>query len=300
MIWFRGHTNETHKNIPTVMRNYEKKKDCYDSLRSYQQSNYERFKFRADGSLEMTKGVRYTQSDYIALMQHYEAPSNFLDWTENALTSLYFALEKYFDKELKEGDETYRNVTLAIFHPGIYNCIRFVDIDNAKDIIENSDETFNKMLDKHKNFASLIPNLSTKTNEKLFNMFLLGDMKLEETLQNMGIKDSYILELEDLYMPMAVLTSRLNPRIRTQCGCFVAYNLYTPQKPLEKQNQDKEKSGFEYISLEKIQEKKSTTFMYQITIDKECCADIVQWLKALGISKENIYPELSEKGYYFD
>ncbi len=185
---------------------------------------------------------------------------------------------------------------------------------------------FKKILTIENNYTSLIPNLSTKPNTKLYDMFLLGDLKADELLSKINKKSitKLVAELElekelkkelekklekdvmNLFMPMAVLTSRLNPRIRTQCGCFVAYNLYTlPELPDEIPDKDKEDGNyslFDYISLESIQEKKinDTIFMYQIEIDKKCCKSVVDWLITLGISRENIYPELSEKGYYFN
>lgn len=148
------------------------------------------------------------------------------------------------------------------------------------------------------------------------DMFLLGDVKTERYLTELknnsgkltGAEDeffrqysqAYRTDMKALFMPMAVLTSRLNPRIRTQCGCFVAYNLYTPPNPETDKNG--KKSLFEYISLEKIQEEKKdeSVFMYRIEIDKDCCAEVVRWLRTLGVSRENVYPELSEKGYYFN
>lgn len=312
-IWFRGHTSEKYKHIPTVMRKFKKDTRLrYHTLRSYQQSNFEEFKFRADGAPEMPTGLRFTQSDYIAMMQHYSVATNFLDWTENAFTSLYLALKYYYEKDLKAKDLQYRNVTLSLFHPEIYNYVR---LNALKHVQENEHKPIwlnkyqKKVLRQENLFAKLVPNISTRENEKNFDMFLLGDSKADEAVVNMSeherinYEQSYNTNIKDLFMPMAVLTSRLNPRIRTQCGCFVAYNLYTPPKTISIEKGEKsEESLFDYISLEEIQERKKSEaiFMYQIVIDKECCKEVVEWLKSLGISRENVYPELSEKGYYFD
>ena len=256
----------------------------------------------------MPRGMRFTQSDYIAMMQHYSAPTNFLDWTEHAFTSLYFALKYYYGKNLKEGDSGYRNVTLSLFHPGVYNHVRLNSLEAIRKVageIGWVNEYFKKVLKPENTFANLIPNLSTRTNEEYFDMFLLGDVRADKALAKMDEKSRHAYgqacntELRDLFMPMAVLTSRLNSRIRTQFGCFVAYNLYAPLNLAGKTTEDKLDSFFDYISLEEIQERKKeeAIFMYQITIDRECCKEVVEWLEALGVSRENIFPELSEKPF---
>ena len=313
-IWFRGHSSTEYTHVPTVMRSY-KRDQClrHQSLRGYQQSNFEEFKARADGAAEMPRGLRFTLSDYIAMMQHYAAPTNFLDWTENAITSLYMAFKYYLKKELTEKDKKYRDVTLSVFHAGIYNHVRYNSlkaIQKAEKKPEWVGGPLGKVLDPENQWVNLVPNLSVKENEERFDMFLLGDIRfesywrhLEKTeLEDEEYKFAYNTDMRDLFLPMAILTSRLNPRIRTQGGCFVAYNLYSPPNELTKLPEGSSKSWFEYLSLEEIQERKKeeAIFMYQLVIDKECCGEVAEWLKSLGVSRENIYPELSEKGYYFE
>lgn len=311
-IWFRGHTSERYKHVPTVMREFKNDiQSRYQTLRRYQQSNFEEFKFRADGAPEMPTGLRFTKSDYIAMMQHYSVNTNFLDWTENAFTSLYLALKYYYKKDFKTEDKEYRNVTLSLFHPEIYNCVRLKSlkrVQESKEKLKYLNEYQKKVLRQENLSAKLVPNISTRENEKNFDMFLLGESKADEAIVSMSEEERqayvqiYKTDMRDLFMPIAVLTSRLNPRIRTQCGCFVAYNLYTPPKTITEDEKRKGESLFDYISLEEIQEKKKNDaiFMYQIVIDKECCKEVVAWLEALGVSRENVYPELSEKGYYFE
>lgn len=329
-IWFRGNSSIEYTHVPIAMRNFKGDKMTYfQSLRDYQQSNFEEFKFRADGALEMSSGQQFTRSDYIAMMQHYGAPTNFLDWTENAYTSLYLALKYHYKHDLKKTDSQYRNVTLSIFNPSIYNHVRQDSMDQIRNDMEAIYKkaepesglekvlgSLGKVMSPDNRYSNLVPNLSIKENEERYDMFLLGDVKTERYLTELknnsgkltGAEDeffrqysqAYQTDMKALFMPMAVLTSRLNPRIRTQCGCFVAYNLYTPPNPETDKNG--KKSLFEYISLEKIQEEKKeeSVFMYRIEIDKDCCAEVVRWLRTLGVSRENVYPELSEKGYYFN
>lgn len=59
-------------------------------------------------------------------------------------------------------------------------------------------------------------------------MFLLGNRKYE-TEDCYGYKEEIKISggKELAFLPLAIYTSRLNPRMRTQSGMFLAYNLYT-------------------------------------------------------------------------
>ena len=68
----------------------------------------------------MLSGVRFTISDYLALMQHYFISTSLLDWSENAFSALYFALESYFESA---ETESRKNVSLYLLQPKKYNKI---------------------------------------------------------------------------------------------------------------------------------------------------------------------------------
>lgn len=306
MIWFRGHSGEEYTLYPTAMRKFEKlHRSDNTSLSGYHQSNYEEFKFRADGSAEMPVGIRFTKSDYIAMMQHYGAPSNFLDWTEDAFTSLYMALKYFIDSKPNKQ----RNVVLYIFDPALYNYIRKNCLKTLLDGYDYNSlwckgcKPLENLCIKENHYSTLIPNLSVAENERRFQAFLQGDVKFDQFCDSLSGSPKKKQEFEEayhnenngaLFMPMAIFTSRLNPRIRTQNGNFVAFNLYTPR--------DSSENPFQHCTLENIQSKKlpQEIFLYKIVIDKDCCDDVVRWLTTLGISKESVYPELSEKSYHFD
>lgn len=302
-LWFRGHVDAEFTLLPSIIRKYDaKKQERYPTLRKYQLSEFEEFKFRADGAAEMPTGVRFTQSDYIALMQHYAVPTNFLDWTENVSTSLYFALEYFFDyknqkERIKKG--YHRDAALYIFSPGLYNHVRNKAMGEALKESGVFAPYFSEML----THANTIPNLSTKHNEWLYHMYILGKERFDEYLrtQNLNIAAEFKknINLQKLFLPIAVWTSRLNSRIRTQSGCFVAFNLYSPPFDAEGKN-----TPFRYCELEQIQNlllpESHNKYLYKLVIDKSCCEEIVEWLKAMGISRENIYPELERLKDRFD
>lgn len=295
-IWYRGHMSAEYKLIPSIMRKYKvMKAKCKDkmkvSLGAFLRQEYEEFKFRADGTSEAVERVGYTDSDYIALMQHYSTASNFLDWTEDALSALYFALEGFFDKKVSNKQQ---NAVLYVFSPALYNYAR-------QKMILRWEANDCRQLEIEKEVVNIagqngIPNLTVSYNTDRYNMYQLGKEKnIYENSKPLTSK-----ELEEnkwiYYLPLAVYVSRLNKRIQAQSGIFLAYNVYTAPD---------ENDGFDYISLEEIQKRylkdykddqEICPFLYKIEIEDSTREDIANWVKAFGMSKEKCYPELSSIG----
>lgn len=295
-IWYRGHQSADYKLLPSIMRKYKEKKekckpDTKFSLASFFRQEYEEFKFRADGTSEAIERVGYTDSDYIALMQHHSVASNFLDWTEDALSALYFALEGFFDK--KAGKPS-KSAILYVFNPMLYNYAR-------QKMILRWELNDDRKLEIEKEVVETarqggIPNLTASYNVSKYNMYQLGD-------ENRIFDNSTPLTSEDMknrkwiyYLPLAVYVSRLNKRIQAQSGIFLAYNIYTAPD---------ENDGFDYVALETIQKKylenykedqEICPFLYKIEIEENEREKIADWVRALGMSKEKCYPELANIG----
>lgn len=310
-IWFRGQPSDLFLLTPSIMRRFDgKQREKYASLRHYQQCEFEEFKYRADGAPELPTGVRFTTSDYIALMQHYFVPTTLLDWSENAFSSLYFALEDYF-----ENRGSTSNVALYLFQPKKYNK-KCRDVNKrCRAQLKLSDRPLTGWIADHSYNPKAsddysIPNLSTKANEQHFQAYLLGNEEFDDLYVN-DLKKSHdyagnelknnFNQIHDLCLPFAIWTSRLNTRIRSQSGIFVAFNLYTPPEE-NKQGCGIYNHAFDYMSLDNIQRQlrkdyiqqglDDPIFLYKITIDHACCKEVTQWLRGMGISRSSVYPEL--------
>lgn len=295
-LWYRGQVSDKYSLLPSIMRKYREKRQASKEknkfwLAKLLKQEYEEFKFRADGSPEAMDRVGYTEGDYIALMQHYSVASNFLDWTEDALSALYFALEGFLDPKVKIVDE---NAAVYIFSPALYNHAR-VKILSQKSVKEAPKDLIeNKILKMP--VQGNIPNMTVSYNVTDYYMYLLGEKECDDQAIAKYRGDEYDKSKWKFYVPMAVYVSRLNDRIRAQNGIFVAYNVYT------KPDTD---NRFDYIALEKIQEnylkefsndKETCPFLYKVVIEKEKRKEIADWVNAFGMSKEKCYPELDNIG----
>lgn len=295
-IWYRGHQSEEYKLIPSIMRNYKEKKAKVKDASSFCLSRllrkeFEEFKFRADGTTEAIDRTGYTESDYIALMQHYSVASNFLDWTEDALSALYFALEGFLDKK---ADKPNKDAALYIFSPALYNYARRKIILNEGKIDDHRQNIEDMVVEKTTQEG--IPNLTVSYNAERYFMYLLGKEKYGGINRTPFQTEEMMKEKRKYYLPLAIYVSRLNKRIQAQSGIFLAYNIYTsPDK----------KDSFDYISLEEIQksyledyksDRETCPFLFKIRIKESEREQVAAWVKAFGMSKEKCYPELSNIG----
>jgi hypothetical protein len=93
-VWCRGHSGLDWQLVPGLFR---EERGVYDET-----AMFHSFRVRAPERHHDHRSV----FDWLCLMQHYEAPTRLLDWTENFLFALYFAV-------LPEGGECGRVMILA-------------------------------------------------------------------------------------------------------------------------------------------------------------------------------------------
>lgn len=330
-LWYRGSQNSSFDILPSAMvhfldqehlktNNSEKGKNAAGMLWQFQKDLLDRFKYQADGANEFLNSASYTMPDYLAIMQHYQQYTCYLDWSEDAFSSLFFALETYImDEKLNHEDA---NVSLYIMDPMLYNRARKMMVKKLLPkwpLLWHCDKSIawlvqqNQSLDKEAD--GYIPNLSAKYNPEKYGMFT---MDLPKNFGYKGTsachlidgeaKDATLVELPDemLNLPIAVHTSRLNPRIRTQSGQFVAYSPFAlPVYSTQHDDIDDPKKTeirayrYSYLSLLKIQQYFLDTFphehpfMYDLQISRDAKNGVAEYLRKSGINRYRIYPELT-------
>lgn len=249
-----------------------------------QKELYEEYRFRSTGSMEMM-GAPYTTADYIALMQHFSIDTNFMDWSETLVAPLYFALEAFMEGSPEEESPLETDAALFMMNPYQYNQFHHRKLTRELKLpIGDAHEELGQFIAMLQSKA-IIPNLATTENERVFSMYLLGSGGITADIADIKIPESF-------YYPMNIYSARLNPRVASQIGNFMAYNLYMPAD---------ESKGYSYYNLEAIQERAlqddpdMKPFLYKIILKKEGKVEFLGLAKSLGITKAKIYPELDNQ-----
>lgn len=274
-LWYRGQMDASWKVSPSLLR-------AGRNFRNRLVDAYEQFRSQSCESLEIHTNID-SDSDWIAFMQHYFVPTHFLDWSEQPLTSLYFALENYFDDPCKFekaaipscGKCNYESAALYILNP--------VRMNKAFKGING------------------LPNISILRNEDKYRDYILTDRNEEGKVCFTSVKDFLIQPSpppSDNYLPLAVITSQLSSRIKAQQGHFVIYNLtvnYSEDSKIEDIvclfNIQKEMYN---QALQKQEVYKP--FLIKLIIPKDMKMEVANTIKNYGIRKSSFYPELMNIG----
>ncbi len=104
-LWFRGHDNISWNLQPSIYRDIYKEldkkdeeyKDFFEILKTREKNDIETFKVRNYHLI--ANRLPENRNMWLSLMQHHNAQTRLLDWSEQALTGLFFALEEYFKPE---------------------------------------------------------------------------------------------------------------------------------------------------------------------------------------------------------
>lgn len=202
-FWFRGESStefetplvpNAYRVLSETLKHTKNKKFFSQNIKSIEKnidSEYYRksFLYLKQGKVKNNFVNRYF------LMQHYGIQTRLLDWSENALISLYFAVSSNKDKDGR----------IWILNP-----------------FEMNNITFQKILESDKN-CKMIPSLSDNyKRKKLINK--AGKFRMKE------ISRRYLLMdfpndnlLEKSYYPLAIYPPYIDSRLQFQSGCFTIF-----------------------------------------------------------------------------
>lgn len=315
-LWYRGQIDTDFVLLPSLIRNHFHKKIGY-SLPQYQRTLFERFLARSRNSVELGTYVslkrKNEQIEYIADMQHYSISTNLLDWSENAGVSIYFATEKQKDRIVPE-----KAAAFYVLHPYLYNLARGRVIDLYLKEPQEMQHQYNRKTVSSN--LGVLPNFSAHFNveAKQYENYIFGpevwntpNKLLQDPLANEDECDRINAPL----LPLAITIPRNNPRILSQRGTFLAFNLC--EYPLTEN--DKRFFGYKHIELSNVQDfylkskrvieleraKRSLAkqivldkvpFLHKVIINPCIVVELREIAVALGIKKTTVYPELYHIG----
>lgn len=280
ILWYRGQLSSEWTLTPALYRGKSYDSNIYDQLLYH----YNEFVAQSAESMELIGTIR-TEADWISYMQHYFIPTNFLDWTEQPLSALYFALENYFDCPCRFLKDDY----------DLKNC-QTKDVENSTKCYSQDTVVWvlnpakmNRVLYSSNKLSVPIPNLSISKNlTEQTKRFLLSSKDVKP------IKEKILL-------PMAITTARISNRIRAQKGHFVAHDILNVKGISGPNAEEIYKASTDIVVYhQKHVNDIKDSFLSRIIISCNLKEKLSQYVKTMGISLSSIYPELCNIGKDID
>jgi hypothetical protein len=205
-LWYRGLQDDSYLLVPSLYRlvsSIEKDKDKFwVVLREYEDLFLEQFKARSYHAIP--RRLPENTLMWFSIMQHYGTRTRFLDWSENVLTALFFALENY----LPSGSQT-RKAALAGKNPclWVFNPIEF------NNVIRDNFERIEKRKDRRDDFRNIKYPVVTslKSGKDVPTLLEISD--------NVDEKDNPVWD----NLPIAAIAPYNSERIESQEGTFLIF-----------------------------------------------------------------------------
>lgn len=267
LIWYRGQVSKEYHLIPSVYRMKDKKTKFYKDvrLRHIMTSLMDNFRAKAYNAPELYIKNDSSEISGLINMQHYGTPTNILDWSPSLETAIYFALEPEIDPKKKICDE---DAAIYLLNP--------IRLNNARNI----------MMRGNNPTEYPIPALIEKS--EIYKDYIPAREYYHNSISE-----------KNAQYPLAIYTPYTNVRITGQKGTFVAFGLDNIGK-IDETGTAIDFKELSLLNFQKDYEKFCQSFSEEyrpfitaIYIDKNKKQEISKQMQAIGISKINIYPELS-------
>lgn len=276
-LWFRGETDAERKCLPSLMRSSQSLDEpLADIVR--REIRYAKAKLY---SFVKTSG--FNDSDWMALLQHYDIPTPILDWSEDFPTSLFFATGRWLTGKKQDKD-----AAIYTLDPVLMNMV--ARLMNDKD---NKEISIKERIENDKN--------------ELESDHAIGDLPFfseEIDVRQYPKHASTISESRDMDLageyPIAGRVRMNNNRMVAQAGAFVFPNIHSKNTTPPERNQ-----YYNLHMVDALQEqyvellmengvKSPVLFLNKIVLSHRHWERFKEFTRHIGMSKDVVYPELSE------
>ena len=279
IIWFRGACRASYDLTPSIFRNIDSELSLYANQARYLKGAY--YATISESTLwteQLKSGL-----EHMCFLQHYGMPTSLLDFSDDMLMALHFALNPDNPDDLRDVDEHVAQPKVVLFNPFVYN--------EAVISLQTGRPT-----EQPRNISPIL--LDVKDDQLLD--YYVHDMS-KEYLNKHSVEHTVHYEPNprtNLY-PLPIAIRRSNARINAQNGIFVAYNLSAnPER-----DGKAVKKYYSYLALERIQEDyiklleerneslEKGVFIRELYINKMAVSTIKSQLKTMNITTARAYPE---------
>ncbi len=313
-LWFRGHDATTFQLTPSILRRPRGQQAAYIDEVSLTRH------FKAMNPDAAERGA--SDFEWLVNMQHYLAPTRLLDWTENLLVGLYFAVRNP-DMDDQDAALWILNARRLNYYTSATTRIALLAFPDDPDVLARSvicrirsrpewrdvlvrelgqtrsdreDYRQRRIIDAIESAKavrlaanSLDDSRPQDFDPRSFEIVKQGK-PARVNLNHKGIWQKPEGLYTRLRMPVAVFAHRTNRRIRSQAGVFTLHGgrlAPTPQKTAHK-----EAIGLP-ISIEQLKKNMTRKHIAKwLRIPKGCRAKFRKALTQIGVSDASLFPEL--------
>lgn len=301
-LWYRGVCNSTYGLIPSLFRTLPEQSGGNKNTKKTPGDRYHVMPYSYQVAM-IRQAYMQTKTYYSileknetplavrqAFFQHYGVQTNFLDFSTNPLSALYWALNPDDESDRRKVSEA----AVYVLSPEKYQ--KAVNTIKVHYRLLQEEET-----------DALYP---YHTQHCLGDEYVVEDMsdkhilqlKEEATEYQKNVDESDEHRFKYARMPLITVVPQKNDRILAQSGCFVAYNLLS----VEEKNVDNPVDHcFDYLALENIQKeyirickeegKNPERFLFKIVIPVIYQDALNRELSTIfGYSLSKMYPEIDK------
>lgn len=246
------------------------------------------------GKEELMRNKHTNVFEWLCLMQHYDLPTRLLDWTENILIALYFAVneEEYWQRD---------GVIFALYAP-MLNYLTDINKpteDRWKGM--RIPEDLEVILRAEMTKLSLLPSIFYSKNIKDCEgmgpkpLELLNEIKdFYNNQESKSLSDKAKHLINSLYKPTAIIPYRINKRMLLQYSMFTLHGGKIKTENSPKSN----KIIGDPIHLVELHKMAKMPFIMKYKVHGHTKEKIKSELEKLGIHEANLFPEPDKQAKY--